>query len=204
MSEFGHSYQLTARTFAGKHGINLETDIKRLPMRRSPPRPRLVQFDETGRIDEHITAAGADYFFSRLDYLTAKNKVVASRYIAKIMAGKRTEIAYWTKAAPSKHLNVHMGEGVLIVSKPDDPSIDEIQLDPISMPRLTLPSGNIYAIKAADQTPEPLVVSGLYMHNVDWGELEIVVQPGQESIEVSDEGAIIVPEGFRLLNPAQP
>ena len=71
------------------------------------------------------------------------------------------------------------------------------------MVTLALPAGRFYTLEASRETPEPLVVSGLYSAEtpVNWEEMEITFEPGQKSIE-APEGVIDTPNGFHALYEA--
>lgn len=145
MSDFGHSTAKEAISFAHEHGIDLGADTRRLrwlPGRATNGTVKLVKFG--GGVERHVTETGADYAFSQLDYFTGQEgyeRLEASRMIAAILGGKRTELAYWTQAAPKKELTVHQGTGSLAVGNPADGKIKSFQLDADVTPSLTLPGG---------------------------------------------------------------
>lgn len=119
--------------------------------------------------------------------------------VATILAGKRTELAYWQEGSPTKQLNVHQGLGVLVVGRPDNGTSNVFQLDPEITTEVSLPPGRFYAFEAAPWTPQPFVVSGLYdtANPVDWSAMELYVEPWQGAIEAPPEGIVRVPEEFR-------
>jgi len=197
MSEFGHSTVEEAKDFAEEHSIDLGAGLAYL---RMPIQALLVRFSESGDTTKHLSNAGADYLFSQLDYFTDAHehrKRQGSQMIATILAGKRTELAYWTEAAPKKEITIHQGLGNLAVGNPADNKITIFQLDPEVTPEVILPSGRFYALHAHPWTPKPLVVSGLYGAEkpVDWEEMEVTFEPGQETVE-APEGAVEIPAGF--------
>lgn len=197
------NYELNPRSavyeFADQHGINLVADMGP----NTHWTPRLAELDEDGTTSQHISESGADYFFSRLDYYDG-DEVRASRMIAKILAGNRLDLAYWTKAAPIKRLTIHRGEGALFVGKPKNESTNTtnvFQLDPEITPEVTLPPERFYTIEAASYTVEPLVVSGFYeppVNPVEWDGLEIILHPGDQTV-TAPEGIVQVPDEFRIL-----
>lgn len=176
----------TAR-FVEDHGIDVGLDkASLLKPFGTEIRPLLAQLDEVGSTAEHCTDTGADYFFSRLDYCrTNTSTVLASRYIATILGGNRTELAYWTKDAPAKSLTVHQGLGALVVSDPNTQRTTAFTLDPEVTPEVTLPAERFYTFEADPATPKPLVVSGLYFEEPNWSRLEIPVEPCQEAVYIT-------------------
>ena len=180
--------------FANKYSIDITADMGP----NTHLTPRLAELDETGATSQHISDGGADFFFTRLDYCDGE-VVRASRMIGVIPPGMRTELAYWTEAAPAKDLAVHQGKGVMVVGNPQDGTTNVFQLDPEVTKKITLPSGRFYTLEAAAYTEEPLVVSGFYEAPfVDWSKLEVVVSPG-DSMVATPGGIIEVPEEFRIV-----
>lgn len=194
-------------TSVAELGINVEADAALLGARLTP---RLVHFEEGG-VSQHVTTAGADYRFSQLDYYDAdsgNSRPLATRMIATLLAGHRTELAYWTQAASAKALTAHRGLGHIVFGKPENVEPDEgthplaartqmAQLHPTVMPTATLQPGTFYVIEAALWTPEPFVISGLYPADtpVDWPAMEIAVEPGHTSVE-APEGTMFAPDDF--------
>jgi hypothetical protein len=162
------------------------------------PQPRLVDGPKL------VQKAGADYTFYQVDY-EVDSRVLASRYMAVILAGKRTEVAYWAKAAPTKELDILRGRGNLLLGKnPDDGKIQSWRLnDPNDLdaepPIVTLPGGHFYTLEAHHYADEPLIVAGFYDGPVDWDNWEVSVRPGSQSIEVPGEGTVPVPKIFQFL-----
>ncbi len=131
-------YEELEAYFARLHGINIDAD-------RGPNThwvPKLAELDDSSTVSQHETAGGADYFFSRLDYYLKedlprlegdatddKPRAQASRMIAKILAHRRTELAYWALAAPEKRLTVHKGLGRLVIGDPRDGSTTITTID---------------------------------------------------------------------------
>ncbi len=187
MKRLGLEYGGVDKTaeFVAKNSINVEADQRKLGQHGLDIQVLLATLDEQGSLAEHRTRTGADYQFSRLDYISPE-RVVASRYIATILGGKRTELAYWKKIAPAKSLTVHQGLGNLVVSNPDDSRTTTFVLDPEVTPELTLPSGRFYTFEADTDTPDPLVVSGLYYKRPNWGILEVTLDPGQEAVREAE------------------
>ena len=177
--------------FAVQYGIDIARDIKSNPKLT----PRLAKLDENGATAQHISEAGAVYTFSQIDYCEGDD-IRASRAISAILPGNRTELAYWTKAAPSKTLDVHRGRGKLIIGDPSEGATRALSLDSGSVKEVTLPSGCFYTIQASEDSAEPLVISGFYEPPPNWAELEIPLKPGQDSVE-APEGVIRVPSDFK-------
>jgi hypothetical protein len=197
MSELGHSSREETNAFADAHSIDTRSDIAMISgdFEDDPTYPLLALLNEQGETVQHINELGAEYDFSQLDYVNARRIVKASRFIATILAGNRTELAYWTADAPAKQLTVHQGEGTLLISKPDDTVADEIPLNPEVASEVILPPGRFYTFIAKIWTPKVLVISGLYKEKVDWDELEVAFDPTQQSI-ITTDGTITVPNDF--------
>jgi hypothetical protein len=197
MSELGHSSREETNTFVDTHSIDTQADIALIAgdFEDDQTYPLLALLNEQGETVQHIDELGAEYYFSQLDYVNDKRIVKASRFIAAILAGNRTELAYWTPDAPAKQLTVHQGEGTLLISKPDDTAADEIPLNPDVAPEVILPPGRFYTFIAKIWTPKVLVVSGLYKEKVNWDELEVAFDPAQRTI-ITPDGAVTVPHDF--------
>lgn len=84
MSEFGYESGQQSKKFMRDHNIGY---------RRSLGMPLLVRQDENGAHWQHSKNEGADYNFAQIDFFQGR-KLHASRMIAKMLAGQRTEIAY--------------------------------------------------------------------------------------------------------------
>lgn len=191
MKVYGHSTEQEALDFADENSIDIGPDTY------TGRRPRLTLLDSKGTTKQRITATGADYLFSRIDFFSGENlKVRASRMIA-IIVDSRTELACWMPGAPTKHLTVHRGEGLLVVGNPENQTTTDFQLDHEITPSLTLPGGRFYTFEA-DPTADGLVVSGLYETTVSmyWDSMETPIEPGQEKID-TPSGVIYVPTNFR-------
>jgi hypothetical protein len=196
MSASGHASVDRSIEYINSHSIDVQADIAMLGTPSDETSALLATLDEEGAISEHCTETGADYKFSQLDYLIDNGRTKrASRFIAAILGGKRTELAYWSDEAPKKKLTVHQGVGELVVGRPLDGITAAFRLDPEVTPEVTLPSGRFYAFVADLWTPKPLVVSGMYEEEVDWGDLEKVVEPGQNVVECGGK-TIEVPPSF--------
>lgn len=156
--------------------------------------PRLARFDEDGSTVQYISESGALYSFYQIDYYEG-DVVRASRTIAEILPGNRTELAYWTQAAPAKTLDIHRGRGRLVIGDPNEGRTRTLPVDSASVSEIALLSGCFYTIQAAEDGTEPLVISGLYKSPVNWDDLEISLNPGQSSIK-APEGRIQVPPDF--------
>lgn len=183
--------------FIADTGIDVVSDAEKLLSTGFIEKYLLAELDETGSLSEHCTDTGADFLFSRLDYYDS-DCIIASRFVAKILAGKRTELAYWSEDAPAKRLTVHQGLGSLVIGKPgiDGGDTTVFNLDPEVTPEIILPSGRFYTFEANQNTTKPFVVSGLYYEEVDWGDLESYIDPGQKMLQ-SRDGLVKVPDDFR-------
>lgn len=177
--------------FAGQYNIDISRDIKSNPKLT----PRLAKLDANGATRQHISEAGAVYTFSQIDYCEG-DEIRASRTIAAILPGNRTEFAYWTKAAPSQTLDIHRGRGKLIIGDPNNGTMRALSLDSGSIKEVMLPSGSFYTIQADEDSTEPLVISGFYDPPLNWDDVEIPLNPGQDSVK-APEGVIQVPSDFR-------
>lgn len=182
--------------YAHEHSINVRGDITMLGVAHEDTTALLAILNSEGITSEHCTETGADYQFSQLDYLTGHERIKrASRYIAAILGGQRTELAYWAGEAPKKKLTVHQGVGELVIGKPHDGTTAVYRLDPEVTPEVTLPPGRFYTFVADLWTPSPLVVSGLYEEEVNWSGLEKTIEPGQTQVECGGK-TIEVPSSF--------
>jgi hypothetical protein len=199
---------------AVEHDIDIAADEENLGYSLTP---RLARFggDQTTR---YVSADGADYVFSRLDYFIEEHLIYrhipyASRTITEILQGNRTELAYWPKKAPKKQLTVHRGMGNLVVGNPEDAEANQdgssktydtkLQLlHPTISPTETVEPGRFFTIEATAWAPEPLVVSGLYLassQRINWlrRRMEQHFAPGKDYVKAS-EGKVAVPENFSL------
>ncbi len=191
----GHASLEQSIEYVNKHGINIQSDIATLDACPEDMMVLLRTLDDR-TTSEHCTQTGADYHFSQLDYLTDQGRSkCASRYIATILGGRRTELAYWADEAPQKKLTVHQGVGRLVVGSALDGDTNTFRLDPEVTPEIVLPSGRFYTFVADIRTPKPLVVSGFYKEEFDWDDYEKCIEPGQGVVECG--GKIIeVPFSF--------
>lgn len=177
--------------FARQNNINLFRDTK--SDRELIPSFELL--DEAGVAGQRVDESGAFYTSYKINYSDAKDIVHACRTIAEIPPGGRTELAYWTKAAGSKILDVHRGRGNFIIGDPRDGITQVYPFDANSVSELILSPECFYTIQAAADSHEPLIVSGFYEPPPDWERLEISLQPGQNTV-VAPEGIIHVPSDF--------
>lgn len=143
-----------------------------------------------------VNQDGAAYTYIEVSY-SIDGVVQATRSIARILPGNRTEIAYWTEEAPTKPLDVHQGKGKLILGDPIKDSTQEILIDASSGKKILLPSGHFYTIRAEENAAEPLVVSGFYEPSPDWAKLQIALEPGQTQVQAK-EGVRKIPSDFKL------
>ncbi len=173
--------------FIADAGIDVTADTE-----RTGGTPRLCDLGG-GATSELQFEAGANYWFSQLDYL--RDEVYkGSRMTAEIPPGSRAEIAYWAKAAPEKQLTIHRGRGEIVLIDPADYAVKVVEFD--SESEAILPPGVFYTFRARPESDVPFVLSGFYTEAVDWSTLEIVVQPGQTEIETPD-GILQVPAEFQ-------
>ena len=174
-----------ASQFAVQHGIDVTADLSAHPEWT----PQVTTEDFFG--------AGVAYTYLEVSYLEGDD-IRATRNIAKILPGNRTEIAYWTEAAPTKTLTIHQGKGKLIIGDPTDGSVESIRVNGKHLKEVTLPSGRFYTIQADPNSTEPFVVSGFYEPPPDWGNLEIPLEPGNDHVDTI-EGIKRIPSDFRAL-----
>lgn len=185
--------------FAQEQGIDLASDIG-----RNNWTARLAKVGENGKTTQHIENKGANYLFSQIDYCEA-DEIKASRMVAIIPPGNRTELAYWTEDAPVTIIDIHRGDGLFLKSKPGNSNVVEVEKVVISSNgkrEILLPEGCFYTFIASRNTEQPLVVSGLYRTEVDWSKFEVVLNAGQVSLDLP-EGIITVPEEFIKLQEQQ-
>ncbi|MDO8591546.1 MAG: hypothetical protein Q7R60_01300 [bacterium] len=182
-----------AEDFINRSGIDVAADLGP----NTHWTVQLAELDEAGSTEEHMTSAGADYFFTRVDYCEG-NEVRASRMTAEILPGNRTEGIYWAQAAPTKKLKIHKGRGYLLMGNPESGETISVPYNSEDLSEATVPPGVFYTLRADPESVESLFISGFYDEPVNWDELEIVVQPGDQTIETPD-GTIQVPETFQTL-----
>jgi hypothetical protein len=158
----------------------------------------LAYQDAHGTVEQQVHDTGANYWFAEIDHLALLSESLrATRSIAIIPEGQRTELAYWTPDAPAKKLHVHQGIGTLVLANPATGLTRNFALDPEITPVISLPPSRFYSLEAEVKTPVPLVVSGLYgAEPIDWDILEILVQPGQEALMAAGT-EVHVPDEFR-------
>lgn len=173
----------------GRYNIDVIEDVRFMPRCL----PRIAA-------SEHITRGGGDYFFTQLDYCDG-DEVRASRMIAEILPGNRTELAYWDDSAPEKELTVHRGRCEMIVGDPLHGTtrvVDATAEDSYGC-NLELPPGVFYTLRPPEDSTETLVISGFYEQPIgDWANLEQVVQPGEREADTPD-GPVRVPKSFLYL-----
>lgn len=186
--------------FASNLGVDIADDLKHLGRLL----PSLAQLDSNGHLISHIQDHyGADFFYSRVDYFNDRNRLQAYRVIARISEGKRTKLAYWPKSATFQKINVHRGQGYLIISDPDDNEITNglntviYSVSSEVTPIVFLPPGRFYTLQAASWSSEPFIVSALCQMNEagEWGDHESLLEPGNETLTTTD-GIVEVPDDF--------
>ncbi len=180
---------LSAYQLVSEVGIDVVTD--RGPNDLWTVRLRL---DDDGNPSHHVTTEGADYRYWEINYCDGDD-VKATRIVAAIPPGKRTEPVYWTEAAPSKTLTIYRGKGEIVVGHPNVGTTSHLPVDARTHPTAILPAGCFYAIQAAGDSEGPLVVSGFYEGVVDWERLEVPFQLGAKAVQAA-EGTINVPVTF--------
>ena len=184
----------TARAFAAELGFNINQDF-----RYAGQSPRIGQ-PLQHRVNSTL---GEDYYTARIDY--GIGGVVASRVFSIIMKGGRCGSTYIPKQAHDKKLTVISGCGSLIIGSPEDNDLDGAFMSEFYSLKagvtneVTLPNGHFYTIEARGGE---VVVSCLSETDVDgnWEPVEIVVEPGEESLVTPEEGLIVVPVEFRNAN----
>ncbi len=195
MASFGHGSEQQALKLAERRGIDISADTQ-----NGLWYPKIAKLDARGATEQHITSTGADYLFSQIDLFSAtSSRLRASRMISTVMARNRTELAYWTRRAPTQKLEVHKGAGKLILGNPRTGGINIALLDTESSPTVTLPSERFYTIEALLRSDELVVsvISSRYDTSppVDWNAVEIPFEPGQQTV-VAPEGTVEIPLGF--------
>ncbi|MDB5164400.1 MAG: hypothetical protein JWL89_26 [Candidatus Saccharibacteria bacterium] len=195
-----------AKEFAEEHNLDLAADTLRVAKEvggLATPGfdfiPEVAQLDEEGTYSQRVVKDGADYLFTQIDFRHRTGRIEASRKITTILAGNRTEAAYWSLQAPPKEVDIHQGIGRLWVGDPSQRAgvpFRDFRLYPETTPRVVLPPGCFYTIEAEEYTPEPLVVSGFYNPPVDFANLEVYPKPGDREID-APEGRVKVQVGFR-------
>ncbi|HEY8109140.1 MAG TPA: hypothetical protein VIF43_03985 [Patescibacteria group bacterium] len=166
---------------AAAYGIDVAADLADHPDRR-------VAISESQEESD-----GAAYTYLEITYSDG-DEARASRNAAVILPGNRTELAYWTQAAPEKSLTVHRGYGLLVTMKPGNVLVDQTILAPGW--EVPLPPESFYTIVALTEQSESLVVSGYYEPPPNWEGLEVTLPPDAEHIDTPD-GVVEVPTGFR-------
>lgn len=167
-----------------QYGIRVAEDLERHP-----------SWDTTAT-EEGVSEKGASYTYLEIQYREG-DELRATRNVASVLPGNRTELAYWTMDAPEKSLHVHRGSGVLIRTDKSEVSVWEQKLDAEHNEQM-LPPGSFYTIKAAANSSEPLVVSGFYEPPPDWDGLEVEFSRDAESVDTPD-GALIIPRSFQYV-----
>lgn len=198
LCEFGYVEDPEAvREFGRDHGAHFAwRDAKRFGHRVTP---KLAMLDEAGNTEKQIEEGGANYLYSRVDYLKedgAYRKVDAAREIAQIPRGERVELALSTLS--ELEIDIHQGEGMFMVGRPGENQVKTFMLDSEITPSITLPIRSFYTLKAASWAAGPLIIS-CFRSSAD---PEIVVEHDpatvQDTIE-TDEGPILVPIEFNIL-----
>jgi len=180
--------------FVERAGIDVVSDVGELSVV-----VRLAEVNEAGNTTQHFTDGGSDFHFMQLEYLDpGTGDVIATRMVAEILPGNRTELAYWAQAAPYKILKVHKGRGDMVTANPKTGEVTTVPYDAQDLPDVVLPSGTFYTLRAAPDSTESLFISGLYTERVDWDKLELVVEPGQTTIDTPD-GTLEIPAEFSNL-----
>jgi hypothetical protein len=186
--------------FAAKYGIDIVGDLRRL----GNLKPVLGRVDNKGSFVSHINdECGADYYYSYIEFWDSNTTIHAGRAIARITAGRRTNLAYWQRTSQPQQINVHCGAGYLIIGNPDDQYLATgfnttiYSIDSNVTPHVFLPPGRFYTVQAASWSPEMLVVSALSISDKygNWGSKEFTISPGEKTLS-TPEGVIDVPDEF--------
>jgi hypothetical protein len=185
-----------AVVFAGKFDVNIFADIQD-DHRRMPQ----LGADEADEALHHIERAGADYRLARIDYVHVRqtDKLLASRTVACIRPGERTELAYWPAAAAVRQLSVHRGLGQLLIARPGSVQLESLELDADSGSHREIPlvPDRFYTIQASEFSQEMLVVSHIEEYDPDaaWQYEEVPFSP--DAAGITAEGhALPVPAAF--------
>lgn len=156
--------------------------------------------NEQGNTSTHETNDGSNYLYSRLDYFRRGylpgESPAATRHVAEIFPGGRAQNCYWAKNAPPKKLTIHKGHGAVEVTDANGVKVGSGFEEFRGSGAYTLPGGNFYTLIAASSSESPFVISGFYTKEVDWSELEKVIEPGQTEIDTPD-GFLRVPRSFQ-------
>lgn len=163
--------------------------------------PKLAKLNTHGDTEEHVTTAGSDYMYSRIDYfpIDDPSRIRASRTLARIMSGNRTELALWL--APDIDITIHQGQGMFMVGKPDTNTTKTFTVDGEVTPLVRLSQGTFYTMRAGRWSKEPLAVSALHMAGVH-DEPELIVEHDPASVQdtiTTPDGPVKVPVEFNLL-----
>lgn len=208
LNELGYAEPEAVRELEHKSGAHCSfDDLKRLGRNIVP---RVAKLDSSGAIEEHITEEGGNYSISVIDYLKYDDspaypyRVAASRVIASIERGQRTELVYRTHRATDGKLLIHRGQGSFMIGQPDDNRTRTFTLDAEVTPAVNLSPRTFYTVRASSwaRTTEPLVVSTLSVGGFNGEDAEITVEHDrsrvQDTVE-TPEGTLKVPIEFGLL-----
>lgn len=188
-------------------GIDAPADMDRLRHDLSSERnPFIIESitaelvtDGEGNPEHLIRSLGAEYRFSQISY-KLNGVPRATRMVASIPPGSRTELAYWAENAPNKRLDIHQGLGTLAVVYLDDeePDFWTEELDPTGEPPIQLRAPSFYTIEASAQSDSALVVSGFYEPPLtDWQQYEAELYPGDHVVTDPSTGKEVrVPYDF--------
>lgn len=203
MSEIAYGSEAQTQEFVEQHGLDVTADQQRIFGVNCvvAHTVRLALLGEAGAVEQPVSADGADYAVSRLDYFL-DDRVRASRVFTAIQAGRRTEVRFLRDVMAAQLIDVNGGEGVLTVGHADDEAASRLPrrrpFDSETNPVLAVRPGSFYVIEA-DPYPRvdgPLVVSSLYRAGQE--ATEITVQPGRAEI-ATPEGAVHIPELYQKL-----
>jgi len=158
---------------------------------------QLAILKENNETSELITDANSNYRLSQLDYFPVRGErqIIGTRYIAKIFAGERTELAFWADIKYSL-IDVNKGSGSLVLAQPDkDDETRTFRVDANITPTVIVPSKSFYTL-IADSNGSGLVVSSYYGSSFSWEDAKYNVEVGQAEVDTK-EGKIPVPVSFR-------
>lgn len=148
----------------------------------------------------HITVpeTNVDYYFRQVDYLDRAQRVRGSRMFAELLAGKRTDSAYWTPAAPATQLTIHRGAAEVVVADLNSQITHAVRLCTAADERrsVELAPDRCYTVRALPDTDTMTVVSGWYEGQLDWETAEQAIPTGAQSF-TTHAGVRELPLAFR-------
>jgi hypothetical protein len=193
------SEQLSAYDFAAKHGIDIDTDRLRIDADVYP----VLTLGGDGKVWQRVEGQeGVRYDRAQIDYcptwapLPGLRRAVASRLVARVLAGHRTEVRYRAAGAGSQRFTVGQGEGVLFASDPwrPDEAVGPTALHSVGTnSQVDIPGRQFYVFEAA--AGSELLVSSLHDPRDALGGVEFAVRAGAKTVN-APEGLMTIPPGF--------